>query len=95
MGRPLASATRGEWDEYAESLDLDPEEYSTKEDLIAAVNAEEEASELLDTGAVDEEEARERSPQWKRAFAHAKAHGNPDKTATLYANSAHRDFKEG
>lgn len=36
--RPAQSATRAEWDEYARSQGVDPEEYSSKEDLIAALS---------------------------------------------------------
>lgn len=36
---PAKSATRGEWDEYAASIGIDPEQYSSKDDLIAAVEA--------------------------------------------------------
>jgi hypothetical protein len=36
--RPATSATRAEWDEYARSKDVDPDEYSSKEDLIAALS---------------------------------------------------------
>ena len=36
---PAHSATREEWDEYARSKGLDPEEYGNKEALIEAVEA--------------------------------------------------------
>ena len=36
---PAKSATRAEWDEYAQKLGLDPEEYSSKGELIEAVEA--------------------------------------------------------
>jgi hypothetical protein len=36
--RPSASATRAEWDEYARSKGVDPDEFSSKEDLIAALS---------------------------------------------------------
>lgn len=36
---PAHSATREEWNAYAESKGLDPEEYGNKEELIEAVEA--------------------------------------------------------
>jgi hypothetical protein len=36
-GAPAASATRSEWDAYAESVGVDPSEYGSKDELIAAV----------------------------------------------------------
>jgi hypothetical protein len=36
-GAPAQSATRADWDAYAESQGLDPSAYATKEDVIAAV----------------------------------------------------------
>ena len=33
--RPAQSATRAEWDEYARSKGVDPEEFSSKDDLMA------------------------------------------------------------
>jgi hypothetical protein len=36
-GKPAMSATRAEWDEYARSQGVDPDEYSSKDDLIAAL----------------------------------------------------------
>lgn len=38
-GTPVKSATREEWDAYATGIGLDPSEYTTKDDLIAAVEA--------------------------------------------------------
>ena len=37
--QPAKSAKRDEWDEYARLQGLDPEEYSTKDDLIEAAEA--------------------------------------------------------
>lgn len=37
-GAPAKSASRGEWDEYALSQGLDPDDYATKEDLIEALS---------------------------------------------------------
>jgi hypothetical protein len=33
--RPAASATRAEWDEYARSKGVDPDQFSSKDDLMA------------------------------------------------------------
>jgi hypothetical protein len=41
MERPANSATRSTWNEYAESIGLDPESYNTKEELILAVSERE------------------------------------------------------
>lgn len=38
---PPRSATRGEWDEYATSVGVDPAEYASKDDLMAAFEKEE------------------------------------------------------
>lgn len=37
-GRPANSATRAEWDEYARSQGVDPDQYGSKDDLIAALS---------------------------------------------------------
>jgi hypothetical protein len=37
-GRPANSATRAEWDEFARSKGVDPDEYGSKDDLIAALS---------------------------------------------------------
>jgi hypothetical protein len=37
-GRPAQSATRAEWDDFAREQGLDPDEFSSKEDLIAALS---------------------------------------------------------
>lgn len=39
------------------------------------------------------EEYQDRPPNWQNAFQHAKSHGNPDKSAVLYAeaNAEHHD----
>lgn len=37
--QPAKSATREEWNDYAESIGLDPEEYGSKGELIEAVEA--------------------------------------------------------
>lgn len=37
-GAPANSATRAEWDEYARSQGVDPDQYSSKDDLIAALS---------------------------------------------------------
>jgi hypothetical protein len=42
MDQPTSSATRATWNEYAESLGFDPGNYSTKEELIAAVSETED-----------------------------------------------------
>ena len=34
-GKPSASATRAEWDDYARSQGVDPDEFSSKDDLMA------------------------------------------------------------
>lgn len=36
-GRPAKSASRADWDVFAEGQGLDPSEYATKEDLIEAL----------------------------------------------------------
>lgn len=38
LGRPAKSASRGDWDDYARSLGLDPDDYPSKDDLIQAVD---------------------------------------------------------
>lgn len=38
--KPAAGATRAEWDAYAASSGLDPSGYGTKDELIAAVEAQ-------------------------------------------------------
>lgn len=43
LERPAKSANRDDWDAYARSLDIDPDEYSSKDDLIAAVDRAEDA----------------------------------------------------
>jgi hypothetical protein len=35
---PATSATRAEWDDYARSKGVDPEQFSSKDDLIAALS---------------------------------------------------------
>lgn len=35
--KPWKTATRAEWDEYAKSQGVDPEQYSSKDDLIDAL----------------------------------------------------------
>jgi hypothetical protein len=83
MDRPAASATRADWDEYAESLGLDPEEYGNKDDLIAAVDDAEEA------GGTDSsvESKAERSDAWQAAYDHALSiPGNTEKTAAIFAD---------
>lgn len=37
-GKPATSATRAEWDEYARSQGVDPDQFSSKDDLIAALS---------------------------------------------------------
>lgn len=37
MSKPWKTATRAEWDDYARSQGLDPDEFKSKEDLIKAV----------------------------------------------------------
>jgi hypothetical protein len=111
--RPNKDATRLEWDAYASTLDLDPEEYPNKEALIEAVDAAEEADAADpddvepedDTPAADAvdvpekgqyPEGREKaSKSWKAAYDHAVAHGNPEKTATLYADQHFQDEEFG
>jgi HK97 family phage major capsid protein len=39
-GKPAAGATRAEWDAYAASIGIDPSGYGTKDELIAAVEAQ-------------------------------------------------------
>lgn len=39
---PAKSATREEWDGYAESLGVDPEQFSSKDDLIEAIEAKDD-----------------------------------------------------
>jgi hypothetical protein len=36
--RPAQSATRAEWDDYARAQGVDPDEFSSKEDLIEALS---------------------------------------------------------
>lgn len=43
VSRPTHSATRGEWDDYARSIGLDPDAYANKDELVAAVEAKDEA----------------------------------------------------
>lgn len=52
--RPTKDASRGDWDDYAQSLGLNPDEFSNKDALIEAVEAEEVAS------AVDDDEDGEK-----------------------------------
>lgn len=86
MERPAASASRADWDEYAQSLDIDPEEYSNKDDLIAAVDAEEALTGVSNDD--DDAEAKsERSPAWRKAYEHALSiEGNTEKTAAIFAD---------
>jgi hypothetical protein len=37
-GKPAKSATRDEWDAYAQSMGVDPDDYSSKDDLIEALS---------------------------------------------------------
>lgn len=42
LERPAKGASREDWDAYAESIDLDPSEFSSKQDLIDAVDGAEQ-----------------------------------------------------
>jgi hypothetical protein len=42
--RPAKSASREDWDQYAESIGVDPEKFSSKQDLIDAVDEAEQAA---------------------------------------------------
>ncbi len=99
LGAPAKSATRSEWDIYADELGLDPEEYGTKEDLIAACEAKAEESEAPvtegeATAALPAEGKKGKYPEgyedaakpWKKAYDHAIANGNPPKTAVIFAD---------
>lgn len=92
--RPSKDASRSDWDDYAKTLDLNPEDYQNKEALIEAVEAE-----LLlrdDEKKGKYPEGREgASKSWKKAYDHAVAHGNPEKTATLYADQHFQDEEFG
>lgn len=106
MDKPTKDAPRAEWDEYAESINVDPEEYSNKESLIEAVEAElllrdddeEEEEEEEEEETDDSEfqfkapkEHKKSPPEWRRAYDHARSKGNPEKTSILYANSHFQD----
>ncbi len=110
MDRPAKDASRADWDEYATSLNLNPDEYSNKEALIEAADAAEEAQPAdAEGGPVDEAQDvpvpgdevevgkkgdypdgyEDASDGWKAAYDHAVSHGNPSKTAVVFADINH------
>ena len=110
--RPNKDASRAEWDDYAKTLDLDPEDYQNKEALIEAVEAElllrdddDDDAEDDDTPTAEDvevpkkgkypEEYKDASDSWKAAYDHAVSHGNPEKTAIIYANQHLHDEEFG
>jgi hypothetical protein len=70
--KPNKDATRSDWDEYAQSLGLDPEEYSNKEALVEAVEAEEVAQGIDDDDDDEpDEKPAKKSKSKKGDFEHS------------------------